>query len=198
MRGASGSGWVVAGGRVTGTSITNRSPKPVLTPTPDRDLYHYTGPETGPDADLRPELILRSAMPLRLRANSFLRQAHDTIHMTGADWAMPIGGVTVRAEGAHFMDRPYLRLASDLISPAALEELPLRRIVQRLLRRGRAAVPLGDLFLDRDAVEWGVGADSIFHGYQPLLQVNQIVLLEPAPRLLIHDPETRFSTLLRR
>src|SRR5262249_35902676 len=41
-------------------------------------------------------------------------------------------------------------------------------------------------------------ADSLYHGFQPLLQLNQIVLLEAAPRLLIHDPETRLSTLLRR
>jgi len=164
----------------------------------DWDVYHYTGPETGPDADLRPELILRSAAPLRLRATSVLRQAHDTIHMTGADWAMPIGGVTVRAEVANFLDRPYLRLASDLISPAALDALPLHRVVQQLLRQGHAAVPLGDLFVNRDSVEWGVGADSLFHGFQPLVQVNQIALLESAPRLLIHDPETRVTTLLRR
>ena len=52
--------------------------------------------------------------------------------------------------------------------------------------------------MNRDSVEWGVGADSLFHGFQPLVQVNQIALLESAPRLLIHDPETRVTTLLRR
>jgi len=164
----------------------------------DWDIYHYTGPETNPDADLRPELFLRSPAPLSLRAVTSLRQVNDTIHMTGADWAMPIGGVTVRAEAAYFNDRPYLRLASDLISPAALRALPFQSILRQLQRHGHAPVPLGDLFVDRDSVEWGIGADSVYHGFQPLLQLNQIVLLEAAPRLLIHDPETRLSTLLRR
>jgi len=161
----------------------------------DWDLYHYTGPETGPDADLRPEVLLASRAPLRVRADTFLRQAHDTIHMTGADASTALGGFTVRAEAAYFDDRPYLRLASDLLREA---RLPLRRIGRQLLRRGRAPVPLGALFPSLDSVEWGVGADYLVHGWQPLVQLNQIVLLEPAPRLLIADPETRLSGTLRK
>src|SRR5438093_467243 len=78
----------------------------------DWQLYHYTGPETAPDADLRPEVLLVSGMPLRLRSVSFLRQAHDVIHMTGADVSSALGGFTVRTEAAYFDDRPYLRPAS--------------------------------------------------------------------------------------
>jgi hypothetical protein len=164
----------------------------------DWDVYHYTGPETGPNADLRVELRHPRGMLLPLTAVSRLRQAHDVIHMTGADWAMPIGGLTVRAEVAHFINKPYLRRSRDLISPRALSALPLTDIVRQVARRGRAPVPLGDLFLDLDTVEWGIGADTVWHGFIPLLQVSQIVLLEPAPRLLITDPETRFTALLRR
>src|SRR5204863_272351 len=75
----------------------------------DWDLYHYTGPETGPDLDLRPELQLLSLRPLAARVVSRLRQAHDTIHMTGVDWAMPLGGFTVRAAAAWRDERPSLR-----------------------------------------------------------------------------------------
>src|SRR5207247_686777 len=155
------------------------------------------GPEPGPRADLRPEVRLVSKTPLRLRAVRFLRQAHDVIHMTGADASSALGGFTVRAEAAYFDDRPYLRPSSDLIrqatAPATVE-----RLARQVLRRGRARVPLGDLFPTRDAPEWGIGADYLIHGFTPLVQLNQIAILDRAPRLLIHDPETRLSGTLRK
>ena len=164
----------------------------------DWDLYHYTGPETGPDLDLRPELQLLSLRPLAARVVSRLRQAHDTIHMTGVDWAMPLGGFTVRAEAAWLDDRPYLRRSSDLASPAALARLPLRKITIDLLKRHRAAVPLGALFPSFDTVEWGAGADYFWHGYQPLLQVNQVAFLGRTPPLVLSDPETRVVASLHK
>jgi len=134
---------------------------------------------------------------LRLRAVSFLRQAHDVIHMTGADVSSVLGGFTVRTEVAYFDDRPYLRRSSDLVreatSPATVE-----RIAPRVISRGRARVPIGDLFPTLDAVEWGIGADYLIHGFMPLLQLNQTAILDRAPRLLIHNPETRLSGTLRK
>ena len=164
----------------------------------DWDLYHYTGPETGPDLDLRPELQLLSLKPLAARVVSRLRQAHDAIHMTGADWAMPLGGFTMRAEAAWLDDRPYLRRSSDLIAQPALARLPLKQITRELLKRHRVAVPLGALFPSFDTVEWGAGADYLWHGYQPLLQVNQIAFLEPTPPLVVNDPETRLVASLHK
>jgi hypothetical protein len=162
----------------------------------DWDLYWYTGPETAPDADLPADLVLTSTRPLRIRADSFLRQAHDTTHMLGGDGSTALGGFTLRAEVAYFDDRTYLREASNLIpSPA---ELPVRRIGRELLQTGRAPVPIGTLFPSLDSVEWGVGADYLVHGWQPLVQLNQIALLEPAPRLLISNPDTRLSGTLRK
>src|SRR5439155_12385171 len=78
-------------------------------------------------------------------------------------------------------------------APAAV-----KRVAKQLRRRGRAAVPIGDLFPTLDAVEWGIGADYLIGGFTPLVQLNQIVLLDRAPRLLIHDPETRPSATLRK
>ena len=169
------------------------------------NFYHYTGPETSPDVELISRVRLvdftldGSEATLRLRARSTLRQEHDSIHMTGADWSRAFGVATVRAEAAWFVDRPYLRPARDLFSPAALRQLPLRRIGHQLLEGpGHARVPLGDLFFDRDAIEWGAGVDYVTHGFVPLLQVNQIIGLEPAPRLLVDDPETRFTASVRK
>ncbi len=165
----------------------------------DWDLYHYTGPETAPDADLRPEVLLVSApdKPLRLRAVSFLRQAHDVIHMTGADVSSVLGGFTVRTEVAYFDDRPYLRPSSDLVREVT-SAATIKRVGRQVIRTGRAAVPVGDLFPTLDAVEWGIGADYLIHGFMPLLQLNQTAILDRAPRLLIHDPETRLSGTLRK
>jgi hypothetical protein len=169
------------------------------------NLYHYTGPETSPDVDLLSRVRLvdftvdGSVATLRLRARSTLRQAHDVIHMTGGDWSRAFGAATVRAEMAWFVNRPYLRLARDLFSPEALRQLPLRRIGNQLLNgSGHANVPLGDLFVDRDSIEWGAGVDYIVNGFVPLLQVNQIIGLSPAPRLIVDDPETRFTASVRK
>jgi hypothetical protein len=172
----------------------------------DWDLYHYTGPETGPDTELLATLLLKQfsldpatqRLDLSLRARAVLKQTHDVMHMTGADWATRVGGAAIRAEAAVFQDRAYPRIASDLIAPEAIAQLPLHRIVRELQDHKRAPLPLGDLFLTLDSVEWGVGADYPVHGFIPLVQMQQTVLLEPAPRLLISDPETRFIASVRR
>src|SRR5207244_4530276 len=123
-------------------------------------------------------------LDLTLRARSVLRQAHDVVHMTGADWATTLRGAAIRAEAAVFQDRAYPGVASDLIAPEAVGRLPLRQIVGDLVKRRRAAVPLGDLFVALDSVESGVGADYLVHGSIPLLQMQQTLPLHTPPRLL--------------
>ena len=149
------------------------------------------------DCDLRVDLRAAPRTIVPITAITLLRQAHDVIHMTGADAATVLGGLTLRAEVAHFDDRPYLRLASDVIADAR-EAVPVERIVAALAKRQRFRLPLEPLFPSLDSVEWGIGADYLIHGWQPLLQLNQIVLLERAPRLLIADPESRLSGSLKK
>jgi hypothetical protein len=166
----------------------------------DWDVYHYTGPETGPDTDLLSTVFVDSTSPeLRLHSRADLRQAHDVIHMTGVDWAAVLFGVTVRAEAAFFQDRPYLRPGSDFYRDALaqLGRNRIQKILTRAVQRGSAPVPLGDLFVDRDSVEWGIGADYIWNGFIPLLQVNQIAFFDDGPELLVADPETRLTASLR-
>jgi hypothetical protein len=136
-----------------------------------------------------------------------LRQANDEIHMTGADWARPIGDVTVRAEVAHFLDRPTMRIARDLANKP-LEQLVGRKEVNCLIdsvaakgerpRVCRGPVRVDDLFVDRDAVEWGVGVDWLRSGVFMLGQLNQVIGTESAPRLIVSNPETRLTGLVRR
>ena len=183
----------------------------------DWDLYHYTGPEVGPNAQLDVGLVSRRFDPDTITANNrritigelqartAIRQTHSTIHMTGADLASPVGGATVRVEAAYFQDRPYLRIANDLVSEALRHPRVHGPFYEQAFNRGctatrpcRGRVDLGELFPTSDAVEWGVGADYLWNGLFALLQLNQIVLLDSVPRLIIADPETRLTTTLRR
>jgi len=158
----------------------------------DWDVYHYSGPETGPNVDLLADAVLRP----RLRAEARLSQAHDVIYMTGADVAFVLGPVALRGEAAHFVDRPMLRSASDLLDE--LSEAQIDRVVARVVRRGRARVPVGELFPDQDVLEWGIGADGVWRGWNPLVQLSQVIVLDSAPPLLVANPETRGLVRLSR
>lgn len=169
----------------------------------DWDVYHYTGPWTGPDLDIRPEVFVDAFDPTdltrtRVHALAKLRQAHDMIHMDGGDFSTAVGAATVRGEIAWFDGQPYLRSNADLTSPAEFRRLPIQRLTRTLLMKRHVRVDLGDIFVSRDAIEWGLGADYLVHGFLPLLQVNQIVLVEPAPTLLNANPETRLTGSVRR
>jgi hypothetical protein len=179
----------------------------------DWSVYHYTGPETGPDATVSGQLTAtvtpeeaRRVDISHARAQLDVRQAHATIHMTGADFAAPAGPVTLRGEAAFFQGRPYLRSIADLFSPAALRRVQFNGA---LARRALNMFPYpcrqcsghfvpDALFSTEDSVEWGVSVDTLQRGVFALLQLNQIVLLDAAPRLLIADPETRVTAFLRR
>jgi hypothetical protein len=182
----------------------------------DWAVEHYTGPETGPDLDLKVEVVHQNLkvqkddphVDLRgLMSRATLRQRHDVIHMTGFETATTLGDASIRAEAAFFENRPYLRIAQDLFTPERLRRVrvPTSFIGTALKNSGctrerpcRGVVHLGDLFPRRDSVEWGVGLDYLTHGVFMLVQLNQIVLREPAPRLIIDNPETRFTGVVRR
>lgn len=164
----------------------------------DFELSHYTGPETGPNAMLQIIAFNAAQAPdLDVRAAARLAQEHSVTHMTGAAVAFPVRGFTVRAESAWFVDHAYLRPAGDAI--AELLRAPVSTATATRVANGRAVgLDVPPLFPQLDSVEWGIGADTLWRGFQPLLQVNQIVLLGDAPRLLIANPETRLSGTLRR
>ena len=165
----------------------------------DFDLYHYTGPETAPDVALRAYAFNATpdATTTKLLAFASLTQTTHTMHMTGADAALPVGDFTLRAEAAWFLDHSYLRPAGDLLVPLEQHGVSMNR-GNAILRGDARQVPLGPLFPSLDSVEWGIGADTVWHGFRPLLQLNQIIILGTAPRLLIANPETRLATTLSR
>src|SRR5262245_531237 len=163
----------------------------------DWDLSHYTGPETGPDLQTVADVSAKN--PLQPHAVARITQAHDFMHMTGADVALPLGGFTVRAEAAWFVGRPYLRQGRDLLASVLGPSETCSLLQQVASANGKPVrVPLADLFPSLDSVEWGIGADYLWHGWLPLLQLNRIEILGAAPRLLIHKPETRLLGSLRK
>jgi hypothetical protein len=166
----------------------------------DWEVYHYTGAVTAPNLLLDIELILNSLNPLALEALTVLRQKHDVMHMTGAAWSQVLGPATVRAEAAFFVGQAYLRDPQVLIRETidSLTEEELRRIRDTLLESGRARLAPLDIVVTRDSVEWGVGLDYQWRGYFLLGQVNQIALFESAPRLLVGNPGTQLTFLVRR
>lgn len=165
----------------------------------DWDVYHYSGAATAPYTRLDATLFARGSLAAPdVVAVARLRQRSGRVHVTGADVALPLGEFTVRAELAWLMDQPVLRATSAVLAPDALARLPVRRILRQLARGAPAVVPLDPVFPQLDLIEWGAGIDTVWRGWQPLLQVNHIVPLDHAPGLLIADPETRLSALLRR
>ncbi len=179
----------------------------------DWSISHYTGPETGPNVALeasarcpgcRDAVLNQGKVPVHAR--SFVRQDHDIIHMTGADWSTTLGGATVRGEVAVFQDRPYLRISRDVIEEA-LTKRAVRRYGPRLFGinkdgtlgpERRARIPLAELYPDRDSVEWGIGADYLIEGFLPLVQVNQVIFTDDGPEQLLSNPETRLLVSVRR
>ena len=163
----------------------------------DLELSHYTGPETGPNAKLQIVAFSKGMEGLDLRAAVRLAQEHSVMHMTGGAAAFPMGPFTVRAEAAWFVNHAYLRPAADVVAPLVARPLSPRTL-DRVAEGKSVGIDVAPLFPLLDSVEWGIGADTLWHGFQPLLQLSQIVILDDAPRLLISNPETRLSGTLRR
>lgn len=163
----------------------------------DWDGYYYMGPETQPDAKLTAVAFghVDQGVPQLDKVVSQFEQAHDTIHMVGADTAFVVGPVSVRAEVAYFLDRPYLRPGADVVA-GALAMLDPQKLAGNIGRHGRYRVPVPPLFVDLDAVEWGIGADMVWEGFHPLVQLAQVVPVERAPPLLIGDPDTRLTAVV--
>jgi hypothetical protein len=166
----------------------------------DLELSHYTGPETGPNAKLQIVAFNKGTpQDLDVRAAVRLAQEHSVMHMTGAAAALPAGPFTLRGEVVWLVDHAYLRPADDVIAPVLAGEFPGKNEKVRRILAGKAVgIDVPPLFPLLDAVEWGIGADTLWHGVQPLLQLNQTIILGDAPRLLISNPETRLSGTLRR
>jgi len=120
-----------------------------------------------------------------------LRPAYRRFRSIGADASRVFGPLTTRFEAAWRFRRPYprdvRRLSEDILaSPADVEALLAGRTVTL------------DAFVERDAVEWGMGADYAIGGWLPLVELYQVILLHNDTPLLIRDVDSRIATSVRK
>jgi hypothetical protein len=181
----------------------------------DWSLSYYDGYETDPVLDFRPTVFFPEArtgepipfpvpgQPIRLAAESTLTPRFERIRMFGADAAYELSGFTFRAEGAYGIDRLVPRSVSALVSDQSVKDAignPDRQLelAQKLFAGEEVPLDLGDLFVTSDTIEWGIGVDYLYEGWLPLLQVNQTVVLDDAPELLIEEVDTQLLLALRK
>jgi hypothetical protein len=188
----------------------------------DWSLYFYDGTETQPTFDLEASVVKPDARRARqngaplppifgpdgrldVRADTTLLPRFERIRMVGADTAVTLDRLTMRGEGAYIMDRPLPRSIEDLISEesinrafGAVSQEEAEEQFARLLTGGRIPVDFGDLFVVRDTIEWGVGADYTYRGWTPLLQINQTVVLDNDTNLLLSNVDTQLLFVVRK
>ena len=147
---------------------------------------------------------LRSpAQPLNLAAESVLTPRFERIRTFGADAAYEVSGFTIRAEGAYGINRLLPRSVAALVSDQNVKEAlgppdQQLELARRLFAGEEVPLDLGDLYVTSDTIEWGVGVDYLYKGWLPLLQVNQTVVLENVPQLLIEEVDTQLLLALRK
>lgn len=120
-----------------------------------------------------------------------LRPAYRRYRSIGADASAVFGPITTRFEAAWRFRRPWVRdvrrLSDDIL--ASPDDV-------RALLAGETVTL--DAFVERDAVEWGAGADYTIAGYLPLLEVYQVILLHNDTPLLIRNVDTRLAASVRK
>jgi hypothetical protein len=171
----------------------------------DWSFYAYSGEETAPAFDFATSVVWPGAPvlpppaePLVLRADSLLTPRFERIGLVGADAAGSYAGATARAEAAFGWNRLQPRTTSELLSRANLATAVTPRQIQRLFQGGRIRPDLGNLFVSRDTIEWGIGVDYLYRGWVPLFQVNQTVVLDNDVELLLADVDTQLLFVLRK
>jgi hypothetical protein len=185
----------------------------------DWALYFYDGQETDPVFDFLPTVVWPEARraanaglpppvpapgePIRLRSDSDLVPRFARIRLFGGDLSSEYAGFTIRSEAAYGRDRLLPRSIQELLSEATIASAvgpPERqaRLAEKLQAGERIRLDLGDLFAASDTIEWGLGVDYLYRGWMPLVQINQTVVLDDTPKLLVSGIDTQLLLVLRR
>src|SRR5262249_11540271 len=171
----------------------------------DWSLYYYNGAETAPAFNQVTRAHARNPFTtpppqsaVRLQADVDLEPRFGRIWLAGGDVALPLGGFTVRVEGAYGGDRLLARPARSLLGDLHLSSTRAVDLFTKLANGKTVTVPLPSLFEERDTIEWGAGVDYRFHGWMPVLQLNQTVVLHNSVELLVNDVDTRIFLVVRK
>ncbi len=126
-----------------------------------------------------------------LEASTEIVPAYRRFASFGGDAATEIFEWTVRGEAALQLGRPFpfsfdevtRRLLAD---PAAIARLAAGETVTR------------NAFAERDALAWGICADTFFGPWMPLVELTQVALLDNDAHLLVPNLDTRLTARLAR
>jgi hypothetical protein len=176
----------------------------------DWALSYYDGEETAPNftLDALTSCVGRTARTpcpdiTRIQAVEVLRPTFTRIRQVGADAAFQVGGVATRVEVAYGVDRRFPRATSELLTRASLlrafgGQTGAAAALGRIAAGETVTTRLPGLVVSRDAVQWGIGADYLWHGWMPLVQLNQVFILNNDLNLLVNDVDTRLTFVLRK
>lgn len=165
----------------------------------DYGLYYSHGVQTSPALRLTAQVERNANSPIGFAGRTFLSPVFKGVHVWGADLAYAWENVSLRAEAAYTRGRVFNRDLRFLIDdPRQLTPQILAAVEQ--LAGGAAAVPIdiGDSFVVRDSLRWGVGVDYQIEGYDLLLQIEQTDIFHNDVDLLIDDTETTLLANLRK
>jgi hypothetical protein len=164
----------------------------------DFALYFYHGIDTQPAFELLVEAFNPDPQQLQITADTTLQPVFRHVDAWGADAAYIVGPVTMRLEAAFIHGRPFTRdLRLLVIDPSPLSPEILR--VLREFQAGATQVAVDvESFVERDTLEWGLGADYVYDGWLLIAQVNQTDVFDNDVDLLINDVETRLLLNLRK
>jgi hypothetical protein len=167
-----------------------------LTHDVDFALYYFHGFDNQPAFRLTAEALGPVDNPT---GATLLQPVFRQIDSWGADFAYTLRDIALRGEWAFVHGRPFSRdLRRLVMQPRELSESLRKAFSELVAGAERAPVDLPESFVVRDAMEWGLGADTVYEGTQLLLQLSQTDVLHNDVDLLIEDVETRLLARAQR
>lgn len=149
----------------------------------DWHVMLFDGYDPAPSFDTRIELGGTEDAP---RVDTQLQPAYIRYPTVGADLETDMGDWVVRGEAAFKFQRPW--------------SFELDQLTKQIVNDPDAIASLIDgqsltlpTYVLRDAVEWGIGADSVFGATTAIVELYQVLLFNNDVPLLVRDVDTRVS-----
>lgn len=165
-------------------------------------LYYFDGYDPQPVFDVSPRGFVRLDVfdPDLLDARSEIDLVPDyhRLRSAGFDLGFTLAAATVRVEAAYVMDRLYSRSVYDIVNNGEITIGPINPVLLQLGIEQELDVVLGQVNFPLDALEWGVGVDTIYEEFFLLLQWNQTSIFGRDRDLIIANQESRVIATARR
>lgn len=159
----------------------------------DWDLSYYNGYDPQPNFSAAIRVRPDESLPAGgLAAEVAIQPAYERFQSVGGGAAFEWASFTWRTEMAWRFQRPWAMTLTEV--QRRVEEDPAT--LARLVAGDEVVVPA---FVERDAFEWGLGADTFFFDdLQAILELHQTVLVNNDVPLLVRNVDTRIAMNLRK